>query len=224
LSGELKNALHVSDKERYTAFGDYKDKELTKYSGNSQNKDECFFFVGDNGQGDSIPAINGLRKNKKLAAAFLHTVTNNPTLKVKKRSDLFFFKTYAEAAQIAYENGFITKAGVQRVLAAMQTSSQWKMCVSCEKRKVHNSIKIENGDGCSLDSTTPKYWTKDGGCSDLFAGVQKVGKALGINIKQVPTLTKPKYESSVKRVLNKIFIKNNKHDSSSSWFFKRRIF
>jgi len=85
-------------------------------------------FVGDNGQGDQAAAEQmALQGDNRLHAAFIHVVQRDQT-KVPASDKIHFFDTYYDAAQIAFDLGLISQAGMERVKQAFGNSSIIQMC------------------------------------------------------------------------------------------------
>jgi hypothetical protein len=184
LPGEIDDNLHVHTDKRFKDYADTKFKNVKNFVSNGSNNDLCIIFIGDNGQGDQLAGVRMLKEIPSVVSVFIHNVTANPTLKVEEPDDLFIFKTYPEAAYMAYQNGFISKEAVARVIYGAQSSIQYGQCEEC----------LDNHDSCDLKKVKPHYYKDDGGCRDLFEGIQYVANKLDLNI-DVPDLDKAEEDS-----------------------------
>jgi len=119
-----------------------------------------------------------------VVSVFIHNITAVPTLQVEETDNLFIYKTYPEAAYIAYEQGFITKEAVARVIYATQSSIQYGQCEEC----------LTNHDSCDLKKVKPHYYKENGGCSDLFENIEYVAKKIDLDI-EVPDLANAQPDS-----------------------------
>jgi len=151
---------------------------------NETNADLCVIFIGDNGQGDQLAGVKMLEEIPSVVAIFIHNITSTPILKVDVPDELFLFHTYPEAAWIAYEQGFISKDAVSRVIYGSIKSVQYGQCEEC----------LNNHDSCDLKKVKPHYYTEDGGCRDLFEDIQLVAKNLELNI-ELPDLDSAEIDS-----------------------------
>jgi len=115
-------------------------------------------FVGDNGQCDVWAAElmrensdtgwhDGARGQFPLRAAFIHHVQpgqgGNPEYsyyaersRLQKKS-IFLFETYAEAAEIAYQQGLISQRGYLRVLQSVARSNLGVLCQAHQQLPSH---------------------------------------------------------------------------------------
>jgi len=164
LPGKFRDNAHLHTHKRFIDYGNTKIANVKKFTSDKKNADHCVIFVGDNGQGDQYAGEVMLRQIPEVAAVFIHNVTANPLLDVPHHDDLFMFRTYPDAAWIAYKNGFITKQGVVRVLESTLLSIQYQQCKNC----------LDLSQPCVLEDTVPRFNKIDGGCTALFHSIANV--------------------------------------------------
>jgi len=177
LPGQFRDNAHLHTRKRFVDYGNTKIENVKKFLGGKQNAGYCVIFVGDNGQGDQYAGHAMLRDLPGVAAVFIHNVTANPLVEVADSDNLFLFRTYPEAAWIAYKNGLITQPAVERVLDSVLVSIQYQQCLSC----------LDVNQPCVLEDTVPRFNRIDGGCTALFHGVAKVARKLGVE-RELPSL------------------------------------
>jgi hypothetical protein len=177
LPGKFGDNAHLHTHKRFIDYGKTKIDNVKKFTSDKKNADHCVVFVGDNGQGDQYAGHAMLKHNPGVAAVFIHNVTAHPVLDVPEIENLYVFRTYPEAAYIAYKHGYITKEGVKRVLESTLVSIQYQQCLSC----------LDLHSPCPLEETVPRFNKLDGGCTALFHGIAKVSKKIGFD-HELPSL------------------------------------
>jgi len=182
LPGQIEDNLHIHAEKRFKDYAETKFKNVRKYS--EESPDLCIIFIGDNGQGDQLAGVKMLSEIPDVVAVFIHNVTANPPLKVDENADVYIFKTYPEAALIAFNKGFISKEGVRRVITSTLESIQFGQCKEC----------LDNHDGCDLKKVKPHYYKEDGGCSDLFENIEFVAKKIDFDV-ELPNLSEARQDS-----------------------------
>jgi len=178
LPGKFRDNAHLHTHKRFIDYGNTKINNVKKFLSDKKNSDYCVIFVGDNGQGDQYAGHAMLRDNPGVAAVFIHNVTANPILKVPDIDNLFLFRTYPEAAYIAYKNGFIPKDGVRKVLESTMLSIQYKQCVDC----------LDVNKPCVLENTVPRFNKIDGGCTTLFHSIVNIASKIDHEHGELPSL------------------------------------
>jgi len=178
LPGEIDDNFHVHTEKRYKDYADTKFKNVKGYVNEEANSDLRVIFIGDNGQGDHLAGVRMLAELPSVVAVLIHNVTAAPLIKVDENEDVYIFQTYPEAAWIAYQEGFITKEGVIRVLESTLKSVQFGQCLEC----------LENHASCDLTKVKPHYYKEDGGCDNLFENIEYVAKKVDFDV-ELPSLT-----------------------------------
>jgi len=178
LPGKFEDNAHLHTLKRFTDYGNTKIDNVLRFAKNSTNAGYCVIFVGDNGQGDQYAGVQMLKNNPAVVAVFIHNVTGVPILESETPENLFLFRTYPEAAWIAYQNGFIPKDAVKRVIEGAQKSIQYQQCLDCL-----NPVKP-----CLLEETVPQWNRFGGGCTELFYGIAQVNVWLGESALELPSL------------------------------------
>jgi len=182
LPGQIEDNLHIHAEKRFKDYAETKFKNVRKYT--EETPDLCIIFIGDNGQGDQLAGVKMLAEIPAVVAVFIHNVTANPPLKVEENVDVNIFKTYPEAALIAFNKGFISKEGVRRVISSTLESIQFGQCKEC----------LTNHDGCDLKKVKPHYYKEDGGCSDLFENIEYVAEKIDFDV-ELPNLSEAHQDS-----------------------------
>jgi len=169
LPGKFEDNAHIHTVKRFRDYGQTKIDNVKKFAADRKNSGYCVIFIGDNGQGDQYAGDQMLKSNNAVAAVFIHNVTSSPLLPTEPNENLFLFKTYPEAAYIAYKQGFINREAVVRVIEGTLLSLQYSQCLSC----------TDVTQPCLLEQTQP-YWNRlGGGCSELFYSLAWVSKKIG---------------------------------------------
>jgi hypothetical protein len=168
LPGKFEDNAHIHTIKRFRDYGQTKIDNVKRFTADKKNQDYCVIFIGDNGQGDQYAGDVMLKHNKAVAAVFIHNVTASPLLPTEPNENLFMFKTYPEAAYIAYKQGFINKEAVHRVIENTLLSLQYSQCVAC----------ADVTQPCVLEQTVPQWNKVGGGCSELFYSIARVAQKI----------------------------------------------
>ena len=148
------------------AYGRTKIRNIADYHAKNPESGYCSVFVGDNGQGDAMAAREMLKQGSKMAATFIHDVTDDPSIKLSQAEmdRLVYFRTYPMAALKAFQLGMMTLTGAQTVVKSAMGSAEYKSCNACT-------------DPCGIcvpassshfDSHTP------GGCAELLMSTEAI--------------------------------------------------
>jgi hypothetical protein len=171
LYGEIDDVFDLDAQERKTEYAESKHDEIIQFMNANPNKFK-YFLVGDNAHGDVLLSKMLLTDttDRCVAAAFIHDVhgapkrENNELLVVDLTGvpNIYFFRSAAHAAKIAHEKGFISKAGLLRVINGIKATTQYQSCSTtcicnsgwfCFRPIYKCSCPIN---GCQADRTTGK--------------------------------------------------------------------
>lgn len=171
LPGKFEDNAHIHTVKRFRDYGQTKIDNVKKFVADKKNAGYCIVFIGDNGQGDQFAGDVMLDTIPQVAAVFIHNVTATPILPTKPNENMFFFKTYPEAAYIAYKNGIFDREAVVRVIEGSLLSLQYNQCLDC----------TDISKPCQLEETEPKWNRIGGGCTELFYSIAKVARKINFN-------------------------------------------
>jgi hypothetical protein len=136
LYGQIDDVFNWDAQKRKTEYANSKYIKINQFMNNNPNKFK-YFLVGDNAHGDVLLAKKFLTDPAKcVVAAFIHDVQgapkreNNELLIVDLTGvpNVIFYRTAAHAAQIAHQKGYISKAGLLRVINGIKATIQYQKC------------------------------------------------------------------------------------------------
>lgn len=131
LKGTLQNVAMalINKKEAHKGMGEQKGNEFNRFA--DLHPDAKFVFFGDSGEGDVDFARNFMKgfanssRTPPDRAAFIHDVveadgvrpkTDETSREMLRQKGVYVFDTYAGAAKVLFDLGFLDKVGLRRAL------------------------------------------------------------------------------------------------------------